>query len=146
MALCYPRCKPVQHHATEPVTYLTRGVTAESPTSPRTRGASEQPLTNSLSRDLLNNGSKEITGQTLLLHHLQTSTMDGPTSGNTFLRLQEVVTSKKYQLSLPESTKSQPQQCIYYIHLIAVLIQSPQAAKPNWKAHSEAVPLRKWQK
>lgn len=93
MPLCYPRCKPVEHHATEPVTYLTRGVTAESPTSPRTRGASEQPLTNSLSRDLLNNGCKEITGQTLLLHHLQTSTMDGPISGNTFSRLQQVHTS-----------------------------------------------------
>lgn len=143
MPLPYPRCKPVQHHATEPVTYLTRGVTAESPTSPRTRGVSEQPSTNSLSRDLLNNRSKEITGQTLLLHHLQTSTMDGPISGNTFSRLQQVVTNKKYQLSLPESTESQPQSCIYYIRLITILIQSPQAAKPSCRAHLEVVPLRR---
>lgn len=76
--------QPSRAQATEPVTYLTRGVTAESPASPRTKGASEQPSTNSLSRDLLNNGSKEITGQTLLLHHLQTSAMDGPIPGNTF--------------------------------------------------------------
>lgn len=99
MPLCYPRCKPVQHHATEPVTYLTRGVTAESPSSPRTGGASEQPSTNSLSRDLLNNGSEEITGQTLLLHHLQTSAMDGPISENTFSKLQQVVSSQAAELT-----------------------------------------------
>lgn len=129
--------------ATEPVTYLTRGVTAESPASPRTKGASEQPSTNSLSRDLLNNGSKEITGQTLLLHHLQTSTSDGPISANTFSRLQQVLTSKICQVSFPESTESQPRRSIYYIYLITVLIQSPQTAKPSCRAHSEAVPVRR---
>lgn len=78
--------------------------------------------TNSLNRDLLNNRSEKITGQTLLQHHLQTtSTMGCPVTGNIFSTPQQLVTGYKYQVALPKTVESQTQRCVYHIYFNTVL-------------------------
>jgi len=77
--------------------------------------------TYSLNRDLLNNRSEKITGQTAAAPPTNHKHNGCPVTGSIFSRLQQLVTGYKYQVALPKPFESQPQRCINHIYFNTVL-------------------------